>query len=58
MSPFAVHPPETVLTTGAFANPDDLKDLKSEVWFHGPISRRDAEMLLQNVSLHSTVDHV
>jgi len=45
MSPFAVHPPENVLTTGAFTESDNLK---SEIWFHGPISRRDAEMLLHN----------
>ena len=26
-------------------------DLKSEIWYHGPISRIDAETLLVNVSL-------
>jgi len=47
MSPFAVHPPATVLSTGGGSS-EAAADLKSEIWYHGPISRIDAETLLVN----------
>ena len=58
MSPFAVHAPDTVLSGGsntgwAAAAGDKNKPqyLRTEVWFHSPISRKDAESLLVHVSL-------
>lgn len=51
MSPFATHPPGGGMAglLASAAKGDSLRmQLAREDWFHGPISRKDAEMLLKN----------
>jgi hypothetical protein len=42
-------PFSTTLTAGAAGLSHQRQQLEQELWFHGPISRKDAETILKNV---------
>jgi hypothetical protein len=50
----SVEPFSTTLTAGATSLSLQRQQLEQELWFHGPISRKEAENILKNVS-HSKI---